>query len=140
MKAVLALAGVNLLGVVLFGLLYGVGATNRISPGLFRGGLVVGFLATTTLWVQVERSMCGRLVPIRRVGRALGALALTIVGAPALVLTPLFALDAQLPIEVGFADVVTRTMVLLLLALVITVAMNVAAGATALTVGIARRS
>ena len=48
-------------------------------------------------------------------------------------LAPLFALQEALPPEAGFADVVRPVMVVLLLALVLVIAMNVA-GTVVLTV------
>lgn len=60
-----------------------------------------------------------------RLGRGVLALVLVVIGTPAIVLAPLFALQETLPAEAGFADVIRPAMVLLLISLVLVTAMNV---------------
>ena len=75
---------------------------------------------------EVEHSAGRARDPIGRVGRSAAALALVVIGLPALVLAPLFAVKDALPPEAGLADAVRALMVLLLVSLALTVAMNLA--------------
>lgn len=128
MIAVLPLAGIDALAVVVFAVIYGAAGARQLTQGAFVVSLVVFFVALTALWVRVERSARGERDPISRIGRSAAALVLVVIGLPALVLTPLFAVQGALPPTAGLAEVLRALMVLLLISLVLTVAMNLAGG------------
>ena len=76
--------------------------------------------------MRVERSR-GRLRdPLSRLGRIAGALFLTLVAVPGLVLMPLFVLKEGLPAEARLDDAIRPAMVLLLVSLVLVTLTNVA--------------
>lgn len=129
----LRLAGTNALAIVTFALIYAAGGSRWLTQGAFLASLAVFFISLTALWVYVERTRPGARDVLSRIGRGVLALVVVVVGLPAVVLAPLFALQEALPPEAGFADVVRPVMVLLLLALVLVIAMNVA-GTVVLTV------
>ena len=129
----LRLAGTNALAIVTFALIYAAGGSRWLTQGAFLASLAVFFISLTALWVYVERTRPGARDVLSRIGRGVLALVVVVVGLPAVVLAPLFALQEVLPPEAGFADVVRPVMVLLLLALVLVTAMNVA-GTVVLTV------
>lgn len=122
----LRLAGINALAIVTFALIYAAGGSRWLTQGAFLASLAVFFISLTALWVYVERTRPGARDVLSRIGRGVLALVVVVVGLPAVVLAPLFALQEALPPEAGFADVVRPVMVLLLLALVLVIAMNVA--------------
>jgi hypothetical protein len=122
----LRLAGTNALSIVTFALIYGAGGSRWLTQGAFLASLAVFFISLTALWVHVERTRPGTCDVLSRLGRGVLALVVVVIGLPAVVLAPLFALQEALPPEAGFADVVRPVMVLLLLALVLVIAMNVA--------------
>ena len=129
----LRLAGTNALAIVTFALIYAAGGSRWLTQGAFLASLAVFFISLTALWVYVERTRPGARDVLSRIGRGVLALVVVVVGLPAVVLAPLFALQEALPPEAGFADVVRPVMVLLLLALVLVIAINVA-GTVVLTV------
>ncbi len=129
----LRLAGTNALAIVTFALIYAAGGSRWLTQGAFLAGLAVFFISLTALWVYVERTRPGARDVLSRIGRGVLALVVVVIGLPAVVLAPLFALQEVLPPDAGFADVVRPVMVLLLLALVLVIAMNVA-GAVVLAV------
>jgi hypothetical protein len=122
----LRLAGINALAIVTFALIYAAGGSRWLTQGAFLASLAVFFISLTALWVYVERTRPGARDVLSRIGRGVLALVVVVVGLPAVVLAPLFALQEDLPPEAGFADVVRPVMGLLLLALVLVIAMNVA--------------
>lgn len=125
----LVLVGTDALVALVFAGLYAVAGTRWTTQGAFLAGLVVFFVASTALWVRVERSRSGGRDVVTRIGRGSFALVAVVVALPALVLAPLLGLQETLPPAAGFADVVRPAMVLLLISLVWTVAVN-AVGAT----------
>ena len=134
----LALAAANAVGVVLFGTLYAVAGARVLSEGAFAVCLVVLFALITALWVRTEARHCG-LAPWRRIGRGAVGLLAVIVVTPAVVLSLLFWLDAQIPREAGLHDARGGIMALVLITLVLVVFVNVigcvVAGARALLGG-----
>jgi len=130
---VLLLAGTNALATVAFALIYAAAGSRWLTQGAFLASLAVFFISLTALWVHVERSRPGARDGLSRLGRGVLALLIVVIGLPALVLAPLFALQEMLPSEAGFADVVRPVMVLLLLALILLITMNMA-GVTVLAV------
>lgn len=120
------LAAVNALGVAVFGTVYGVAAARVLSQAAFVLALVLVFAAAVALWVRVEGAAGRGRDPIARLGRIAAALLVALLGMPALVLTPLFALQGQLPAEAGVDHVIARVMVVLLVALALTGLVNVA--------------
>ena len=122
----LRLAGTNALAIVTFALIYAAGGSRWLTQGGFLASLAVFFVSLTALWVYVERTRPGARDVLSRIGRGVLALVAVVIALPALVLAPLFALQEILPPDAGFADVVRPVMVLLLLALVLVIAMNVA--------------
>jgi hypothetical protein len=122
----LRLAGTNALAIVTFALIYAAGGSRWLTQGAFLASLAVFFVSLTALWVYVERTRPGARDVLSRIGHGVLALVAVVIALPALVLTPLFALQEALPPDAGFADVVRPVMVLLLLALLLLIAMNVA--------------
>jgi len=135
----LRLTGTNALAMVTFALIYAAGGSRRLTQGAFLATLAVFFISLTALWVHVERSRPGARDVLSRIGRAVLALLIVLVGLPALVLTPLFALQESLPEEAGFAEVVRPVMVLLLLALVLLITMNAVGLAVVVVSGLRSR-
>lgn len=122
----LALAGTNALAAIAFAAVYIAAASGWLAQLAFLAGLVVFFVSLTALWVHVERSRPGGRDAVSRLGRGVLALVLVVIGLPALALGPLFAMERTLPAAAGLGDVIRPVMVLLLLALVLVSAMNVA--------------
>jgi hypothetical protein len=134
----LALAGANLVSVLLFGALYAAAGAEYLSQAAFLVCLAVLVALAITMWVRVE----GRhraLDPIRRLGRVVAGLATVIIATPVLVLMPLFWLDTQLPAEAGFTRHLGPVMALTLIALALTTAVNVIGGVIAAGRGLAGR-
>ena len=129
----LALAGINALGRALFLALDVAAALRWLSQGAFLAGVVVLLGGVTALWVHVEDRGARARSVLERIGRAAVALVVVVALGPIAVLTPLFALDAQLPAEAAVDHVISRTMVLLLVSLGLVVACNLG-GAIAQTV------
>ena len=129
----LRLAGTNALAMVAFAMVYAAAGSRWLTQGAFLASLAVFFMSLTALWVHVERSRPGARDLLSRIGRGVLALVVVVMGVPALLLAPLFALQETLPPAAGFADVVRPVMVLLLLALVLVITMN-AAGVAVLAV------
>lgn len=132
--AVLALAGVNAAAMAVFGAIYGAGALRTLSQPAFVAALLLAFVGAVALWVRVEGRHAHRNDGVARLGRAVGGYAIALLGLPALVLAPMFALGSQLPAEAGLDHVASRVMVLLLIGLGLTAVVNavgalVAAGA-----------
>jgi len=129
----LRLAGTNALAMVVFAGVYAAAGSRWLTQGAFLAGLAVFFILLSALWVHVERSRPGPRDLLSRLGRGVLALVVVVIGLPALALAPLFAVQDALPADAGFADIVRPVMVLLLLALVLVIAMNVA-GVAVLTI------
>jgi hypothetical protein len=135
---VLALAATNLVGVVLFAIVYATAGARLMSQTAFAGCLVVIFALVTVLWVRVE----GRhrsLEPVRRVGRVAAGLLIVLLGVPALILMPAFWLDTQLPPEAGFRRYLAPLMTLVLISLMLVLLVNLVGGLVAAGRGIRRR-
>ena len=124
----IALAGANAVGVVLFGALYALAGARYLSQAAFLLCLALLFVLVTALWVRLE-ARHRPLGAVRRLGRAAAALVAVGIATPMVVLMPLYWLDAQLPPEAGLAGTLPGIMALVLIALVLTAAAN-AAGAT----------
>ena len=123
----LVLAAANLLGVALFGTLYVVAGLRYMSQAAFLACLVVLFALVTALWLRVERQH-RHLQPTGRVGRVVAGLVAVLIAVPIAVLAPVFWLDAQLPVEAGLHTRRGAVMVVVLIALVLTLLVNVAGG------------
>jgi hypothetical protein len=140
----LGLIGTDALVALVFASLYAGAGTRWMTQGAFLAGLVVFFVASIALWVRVEQTGSAGRDVITRIGRGSFALVVIVVGLPALVLAPLVGLQASLPPASGFADVVRPAMVLLLISLLWTVAVNMVGGIVLAGVGLwtalARRS
>jgi hypothetical protein len=135
---VLALAAVNVLGAVVFAGLYAVGSTARAAPAAFLGGLLLVFAGMTAIWVRVEHRS-RTLDPFRRVGRGAIGLLMVVIGLPAAVLTPLFWLEGQLPLEAVPALHLGPVMALLLVALALVVAVNAVGAVAVVALAVGRR-
>ena len=120
----LALAAANAVGVVLFGTLYAIAGARVLSQVAFLGCLAVLFALMTTVWIRTE-ARHGGVAPLRRIVRIVGGLLCVVVATPAVVLTPVFWLDAQLPVEAGLHAVRGGVMALILVTLVLVVLVNV---------------
>lgn len=137
----LAFAGVNAAAMAAFSAVYGAGALRTLSQPAFLAALLLAFAGALVLWVRVERNRRhdGALA---RLGRIVAGFVIAVLGLPIAVLMPLFALQSQLPPEVGLDHVTSRIMVLLFIALGLTLLVNVigaaAIGASALARGRAR--
>ena len=135
----LALAAVDLLGTVVFAGLYAAGAAAEVSSAALLGGLLLlAFAGVTAIWVRVEHRSRG-LDPFRRVGRGAIGLLMVLIGLPALVLTPLFWLESQLPLEAVPALHLGPVMALLLVGLALTVAVNAVGAVVSVALGVGRR-
>jgi hypothetical protein len=128
---VLALAGANAVGVVLFGTLYALAGARVLSQLAFLACLVVVFGLVTVLWVRTE-ARHRTLDPLRRLGRIVIGLLVVVIGTPAAVLTPLFWLDQQLPPEVGLNATQGGIMALVFITLMLVVVVNVVGAVVAL--------
>jgi hypothetical protein len=131
---VLALAAANLVGLLLFATLYIVAGARYLPQRAFLACLVILFVMATGLWLRVEARHRG-LDPLRRLRRLTGGLVIVLIGAPALLLMPVFWLESVLPEEAGMRPVLAPLMSVMLISLALTVAVNVvgalAAGAHA---------
>jgi hypothetical protein len=132
----LALAGANGVGVVLFGVLYVTAGLDMLSQAAFLGCLAVLIALVTALWVRTE-SRHRALGFVRRVGRAAFGLAAVVLVTPPLVLMPVFWLDSILPPEAGAAWLPGRVMVVVFIALGLVALTNVV-GVLAIVVGTLR--
>ena len=135
----LALAATNGVGVVLFGALYATAGAGLMPQAAFLACLVVLLVLVTTLWVRVE-ARNRALEPIRRIGRGAAGLVLVVFGAPVVVLGPVFWIDTQLPPEADFTRYLGGMMTVVLIALALTVAVNVVGALIALGRGVLHRS
>src|SRR5262245_45770639 len=133
----LAMAAANVVGATLFGALYAAAGARYLSHGAYLACLAILVVLVTTLWLRVE-SRHRSLAPLRRLGRITGGLVLTAILVPAVVLTRLFWLDAQLPPEAGLRGVLGPVMALTLIALALTTAVNVIGGVIVAGRGLAR--
>lgn len=135
----LALAAVDLLGTVVFAGLYAAGGAAEVSSAALLGGLLLlAFAGVTAIWVRVEHRSRG-LDPFRRVGRGAIGLLMVLIGLPALVLTPLFWLESQLPLEAVPALHLGPVMALLLVGLALTVAVNAVGAVVSVALGVGRQ-
>jgi hypothetical protein len=134
----LALAGINALGLALFLGLYVAAGLRWLSQGAFVAGVVMLVGAITALWARVEAQVAGGRGILERIGRAALALLLVVAVGPIAVLMPLFALDAKLPTEASVGHLISRAMVLLLISTMLVVLCN-AGGAIVQAVMVLRR-
>ena len=134
----LALAGVNVLGAVVFAGLYALAARVAIAPAATAVGLLLAFAGVTAVWVHVEQRSRD-LEPFRRVGRVAIGLVAVVIGLPVAVLMPLFWLESQLPLEAVPHLNLGPVMALLLVALVLVVAVNGAGALVTVALAGARR-
>jgi hypothetical protein len=126
---VVALAATNLVAVLAFGALYAAAGTRLLAQGPFLLGLALLFVGLTALWLAVERRQGHGLDPVRRLGRVAFGLVAVLLGAPVLVLLPLFGLETLLPPDVGPGVLpLAPVMTLLLIALALAVVVNLAGG------------
>jgi hypothetical protein len=121
---VLALAGVNAAGMVVFAAVYGAAALRSLSQFAFAAALLLAFAGAVVLWVRVERAGAGSDA-LARLGRIVGGFVVALLAVPSLVLMPLFFLQSQLPPEAGLDHVISRVMVLLVIGLGLTALVNV---------------
>ena len=119
----LALAATDLVGVLLFGTLYALAGARRLSQSAFVACLIVLFALVTALWVRTEERY-RHAHPLRRLVRAVLALAAVIVVTPAAVLMPAFWLAGILPPEAGASAVLPPIMTIVLVSLVLVVLTN----------------
>lgn len=123
----LILAGANTVSVVLFGALYLLAATGALAQPAFLTCLAVLFGLATFVWVRTEARHRG-LEPVRRFGRVMIGLVLVVLVTPVAVLMPIFWLESQLPAEADFQRYVRGIMVIVLVSLALTAAVNVVGG------------
>jgi hypothetical protein len=126
-------------GAVAFAAVYGAGALRTLSQPAFLAALLVVFVGVVACWVGVERAGARGADPLARLGRIAAGFVLPLLGLPVLVLTPLFALQSQVPPEAGFDHLISRTMVLLLAALLLVALVNVAGALVIGGAALARR-
>ena len=130
----LTLAVVDAAAIAIFATIYGAGALRTLSQPAFLAALLVTFVGAVVLWVRIERTRAHGRDPLARLGRIVAGFLLALLAMPALVLMPLFGLQSQLPPEAGLDHVISRVMVLLLIALALTALVNLI-GAAALAAG-----
>jgi hypothetical protein len=134
----LPLTAANAVAVLLFGALYAIPGARRLPPGVFLACLALMFGMVTALWVQAERQNRG-FDPVRRLGRVALGLVSVVFGVPALLLMPLFWLESHLPPAAGLTPLLATAMTVVLIALVLTVLVNVVGGAVAAGRGLLAR-
>ena len=134
----LALAATNVVGAVLFAVVYATAGARFMSQIAFAACLFVIFCFVTVLWVRVEARHRG-LETLRRIGRVAAGLVVVLLGVPALVLMPAFWLDTLLPDEVGFTRYLAPLMTLVLISLGLVVLVNVVGAAIAAGRGVFAR-
>lgn len=120
----LALAATNLVGVVLFAVVYAAAGAHWLSQTAFVACLLLLFALMTALWVRTE-ARHRELEPLRRVGRIVVGLIIIVIGVPALVLLPLSKLETLLPPEAGIDRVLAPAMALLLVSLALVTLVNI---------------
>jgi hypothetical protein len=138
-RRALALGAVDLGLALAAAALFALAATGRLAPVAYQVGVVGFLIAGTVLWVRVERAKGRGRGVLRRLAAAVGGLALAVLAGPVLVLTPLFAIAAEIPQEAGFTLVVAVAMESLRLGLVVAGTMTLLGGLASLAVGLARR-
>ena len=121
----LALAGANAVGVVLFAALYAIAGARYVAQPTFVACLAILFLLVSVLWMRLE-AQHRPLGLIRRVGRAAAGLVVIVIGTPIVVLMPLYWLESHLPAEAGLAGMLPGVMALVLISLALTAAANCA--------------
>jgi len=136
---VLALAAIDGAGAVLFGLVYAAAGAHLLTQGAFVVALAVAFGAITATWMHVERSGGRHRDALSRLGRATGALALTLFAVPAVVLMPLFVLREGLPAEANVDALLRPIMVLLLISLSLVALVNLVGGGLVVAAALLRR-
>lgn len=138
-RTVLALAGVNLSGAAAFAAIYAAAGARWLTQGAFAAALVCVFVGLTAVWLRVERRGGFHRDALGRLGRVAAALVMTVAAVPGIVLMPLFAVRETLPPEAGFDPVIRAVMVLLLISLALTAAMNAVGGALIVGAGMLHR-
>ena len=123
----LALAAIDMVGVILFAALYATAGARLMSQGAFLACLALMFALVTALWVRVELRHRA-LEPLRHFGRVAAGLVLVVLGVPTLVLMPAFWLDSHLPSEAGFTRYLAPLMTLVLVSLGLVALVNVVGG------------
>lgn len=136
----LPLVAVNAGAALAFGAIYAAGAVRLLSQAAFLAALAVAFLGAVAVWAAVEGTQGRGRDAVARLGRVVAALLLVLLGAPALALTPLFAIQSQVPAEAGFDAVISRTMALLLVAVLLVGLVNLAGGLVVAVGALARRA
>jgi hypothetical protein len=138
-----ALAAIDLCAALAFALVYAAAGGRWLGQAAFLASLVVVFAAAAAVWARTERTRGGPRDVLSRVGRAVLALAVVVLGLPALVLAPLVSLERALPPTAGMTDVLRPALILLLICLAWTAAVNVAGAAivigAAVRAGLRRR-
>ena len=134
----LALAGANAVGVVLFGALYAAAGARRLSQSAFLVCLVMLFLLVTGLWVRIE-ARHRALGVVRRVGRVMISLVTVVAGTPMVVLMPLYWLETQLPPDAGLSGALAPVMALVLVSLALVASVNVTGAVVAAGLALVRR-
>ena len=123
----LALAAIDMVGVVLFGALYAAAGARLMAQAAFLACLALLFALVTALWVRVELRHRA-LAPLRRLGRATAGLVVVVLGVSTFVLMPAFWLDSQLPSDVGLTRYLAPLMTLVLVSLGLVALVNVVGG------------
>jgi hypothetical protein len=121
---VLVLAATNTVGLLLFATLYIMAGARYLPQPAFLACLAILFVMVTVLWVRVE-GRHRRLDPLSRIGRVAGGLAIVLMGAPALLLMPVFWLESILPPEAGLTPVLAPLMSVMLISVALIAAVNV---------------
>jgi hypothetical protein len=133
-----ALIAANMVCVVLFGALYGVAGARWIPQPAFLACLAMLLALTTTLWVRAEAVQGRGRDALSRFGRIAFALLVVLIATPSVALLPVFWLDTQLPADAGFRPLLGPIMALVLIALALTVAVNVIGGVVVAVRGLSR--
>jgi hypothetical protein len=125
----LALVAIDLFTALAFAAVYAAAGGRWLGQAAFLASLVVLLVGAAAVWARTERTRPGPRDVLSRVGRAVLALVVVVVGLPALVLAPLASLERALPPTAGMTDVLRPALILLLICLTWTVATNVVGAA-----------
>jgi hypothetical protein len=123
-----AMAATNVVGVILFGTLYAAAGARWLPQPAFMACLILLFALVTAVWIGVERRQGAGRGGLARIGRIVFGVLVVVVGVPSVVLMPLFWLDSRLPREAGVNPLLAPMMSIVLIALGLTVLVNVIGG------------
>ena len=129
-----------MLGAALFGAVYGLAGARSLNQAAFLAALSGTFVLMVTLWIRTERGQGGGFDFVRRLGRVVIGYLGAALAVPMLVLMPLFAVEQLLPPEAIPMLQLGPTMFLVLIALALTLLVNLAGALVAAGAALVRRA